>query len=207
MELVGDFNKQIEEMVIRGAAIVLSKLELDEWTGDYYYLPMVGVKWKKKWLQVCLDALPRQGDYPSLNDCLLKGPDRFVDNLLLVIVGFRNGRVGAVADIFKFHNQVYLPEVETHMQRFLWRNMRKDDESRVYAMRVNNFWVKPANCIATCAIHRSADHFAEKYLIESREMKEQTYIDDQLVAATYSETIGLKTERLDEIAEHAGMPK
>ena len=37
-------------------------------------------------------------------------------------------------------------------------------------------------------------------------MKCQTYIDDELVAANSKEHALLKTSRLDEICEHAGMP-
>ena len=157
-ELAEDFCKQIEDMVSRGAATVLSEEQLSAWEGDYYYLPLVGVKGKKKWLRLCFDASRRQGGFPSMNDCLHKGPDRFLNNLLSVVIGFRNGRVGCAADISKFHNQVYLEEEDVHMQRFLWRQMRTMEHPLTYAVKVNNFGVKPANCIATSALHKSADH-------------------------------------------------
>ena len=205
-KLAEEFNRQIEAMVERGAAVVLTEEEIREWDGDYHLLPMVAVQNPKKWLRVCFDASRRRGKNPSLNDCLLKGPDRFINNILSVIIGFRNGRVGAVADIAKFYNQVHLTQADMHMQRFLWRNMDKDVAPTVYAVRVNNFGVKPSGCIATCALHQSADMFSEVYPEESREMKEQTYVDDQLVAATDKEAIVEKTSKLDEIAEHAGMP-
>ena len=204
-ELANDFTQQIKEMVTRGAAVVLSQDDLDEWEGSYYYLPMVGVKGKKKWLRVCFDASRRQGKHPSLNDCLFKGPDAFMNDLLSVILGFRNGRVGAANDISKFHNQVHLSVQEMHMQRFLWRDMNQDAEPTTYAVPVNNFGVKPANCIATCALHRSADEFVEIYPEESQEMKDQTYVDDQLVAAKDNVHAVTKTNRLDEILAHAGM--
>ena len=85
-ELAEDFSRQIDDMVNRGVAVILSREALDEWKGDYYYLPMVGVKGKKKWLRVCFDASRKQCGCPSLNDCLMKGPDRFLINLLSVII-------------------------------------------------------------------------------------------------------------------------
>ena len=205
-ELADDFCRQIDEMVARGAAIILTEEDLASWNGDYHYLPMVGVKGRKKWLRVCFDAARKQGGFPSFNSCLLKGPDRFLNNLLSVIVGFRNGRVGAAADISKFHNRVRLIEKDIHMQRFLWRGMNKDVEPQTYAVAVNNFGVKPANCIATCALHQSADIFAKKYPVESAELKNQTYVDDELVAACDMETLKVKTQRMDEILNHADMP-
>ena len=203
-ELAHDFCQQIKDMVARGAAIIMTDEAVQEWEGDYHYLPLVGVKGKKS-LRVCHDAARRQGGYPSMNDCLRKGPDRFLNNLLGVQICFRNGRVGCVADIAKFHNQVYLEEEDTHMQRFLWREMEVSEKPKVYAVRVNNFGVKPANAIATVALHKSADEFKEIYPVEAAELKSQTYIDDELMAAEDKAKAVVKTSHVDEILSHAGM--
>ena len=205
-ELANDFCQQIDDMVARGAAVILSEEELADWEGDYHYLPMVGVKGKKKWLRVCFDAARRQGGSPCFNSCLYKGPDCFMNNLLSVITGFRNGRVAAAADISKFHNRIRLIDKDVHMQRFLWRKMKTDEEPQTYAVAVNNFGVKPANCIATCALHQSADVFKEVYPVESEELKIQTYVDDEMVADKDMESLVQKTQRLDEITDHANMP-
>ena len=203
--LAEEFCSQVEDMLKRGVAIVLTDDDVASWKGDYYFLPMIAVKSKKS-LRVCFDASRRQGGYPSLNDCLRKGPDRFMNDLLSVQLCFRNGRVGCVADIAKFHNQVYLEDVDVHMQRFLWRSMKANETPTVMAVRVNNFGVTAANCIATLGLYRSADEHKEVYPIESEEIKTQTYIDDDLIAANDREHALLKTSRHDEILKHAGMP-
>ena len=46
----------------------------------------------------------------------------------------------------------------------------------------------------------------EVYPVESREIKYQTYIDDELTAAVNKDEAMLKTRRMDEICDHAGMP-
>ena len=204
-ELAQDFCKQIEDMVARGAAVILTDEEISAWEGDYYYLSLVGIKGKKKWLRICFDASRKQGGCVSMNDCLYKGPDRFMNNLLSVCLGFRNGRVAAAADLSKFHNQVKLVPADVHMQRFLWRGMRTDEAPQTLAVAVNNFGVKPANCIATLALHKSAEIFEDKYPEASHDIKEQTYIDDELVAAENDAALHLKTEQMDEITTHAGM--
>ena len=84
--------------------------------------------------------------------------------------------------------------------------MQTSDPPLTYAVTVNNFGVKPANTIATCALHKSADAYAEIYPVESEEIKNQTYIDDALVAAPNHQAGIVKTSRLDEICDHAGMP-
>ena len=98
-----------------------------------------------------------------MNDCLYKGPDRFMNNLLSVSLGFRNGLVAAAADLSKFHNQVRLVPEDIHMQRFLWRDLRVNEPPLTYAVTRNNFGVTAANCIATSALHKSADMFKEVY--------------------------------------------
>ena len=100
---------------------LLSEEQLKSWEGEFHYLPIVAVKGKKS-MRLCFDAARRQCGSPSMNDCLCTGPDRFLNNLLAVILGFRNGRVECVADIRKFHNQVHLFPEDIHMQRFLWND-------------------------------------------------------------------------------------
>ena len=59
-----EYKEQIRNMVDRGAAILLSEEELEAWSGDYYYLPIVGVKSKNKPLRVCFDAARKQCGSP-----------------------------------------------------------------------------------------------------------------------------------------------
>ena len=129
-----------------------------------------------------------------------------MNDLLSVLLAFRNGRIGCAGDIKKFHNQVHLMEEDMHMQRFLWRFMERDKEPQHFAIPVVNFGVKPANCIATCALRSSADKFVSVYPVESEEVKTQTYIDDQLTAVVSKEEAVVKTQRWDEICAHASMP-
>ena len=151
------------------------------------------------------DASRKQGGRLSTSDCLHKGPDRFMNNLLSVCLGFRNGRVAAAADLSKFHNQVRLVPADIHMQRFLWRGMQREEPPKTLAVIVNNFGLKPANCIATCALHKSADVFSNDYPEASQAIKEQTYIDDELVADEKTTRLHRKTDQMDEITAHAGM--
>ena len=67
------YCKQIDEMVERGVAVILTPEQLENWQGDYYYLPIVGVVQKKATfsLRVCFDASRQQGGFSSLKDCFL----------------------------------------------------------------------------------------------------------------------------------------
>ena len=204
-ELAEAYCQQIRAMVERGAAVELSQEELQSWEGDYYYLPVLGVV-KDGELRVVFDASRKQCGFPCMNDCIMKGPECFMNNLGSVLLGFRNGRVAAVADICKFHNQVHLDKKDVHMQRFLWRDMQTGDAPKTYAVTCNNFGVRCANCIATSALHKSADRFNEIYPVESQYIKDQTYVDDELAAAPNMDELRTITSRLDEICQHASMP-
>ena len=59
--------------------------------------------------------------------------------------------------------------------------MNTDIPPNIYAVPVNNFGVTSANCIATCALHKSADRFADVYPEESADVKDQSYIDDKRI--------------------------
>ena len=84
--------------------------------------------------------------------------------------------------------------------------MESDKPPLTYAVVVNNFGVSSAGCIATSALHKSADAFSEVYPTESQEIKDQIYVDDELMAALSMAQAREKTSRLDEICDHAGMP-
>ena len=76
----------------------------------------------------------------------------------------------------------------------------------MYVVRVNNFGVVSANCIAKVTLHKSADAFKDVYPLETEELKNQTYIDDELMANLNKELALMKTARIDEISAYAGMP-
>ena len=143
---------QIQAMIDRGAAVILSEDDISKWEGAYYYLALVGIKGEKKWPR--FDASKKQVGRLSMNDYSYKGPDRVMNNLLSVCLGFRNGRVAAAADLSQCHNQVRLVPADVHMQRFLWGGMHKEEPPKTLAVIVNIFCLKPANCIATCALHK-----------------------------------------------------
>ena len=111
-----------------------------------------------------------------MNDCLYKGADRFMNNLLTVCLAFRTGHVAAAVDLSKFHNQVRLVPTDVHIQRFLRRKMQKEEPKKTLAVIVNNFGLKPANCIAICALHKSAVVFINNYSAARQVIKEQIYI-------------------------------
>ena len=113
-----------------------------------------------------------------MNQILAKGPDRFLNNLAGVIIGFRNGRVAAKGDVRKMYNAVVLEEEDCYVQCFLWRDMDDKKAPNTYQVTVNNIGVKPAGAIATTALYKSCDWFENDFPEVVVQLKNQSYVDD-----------------------------
>ena len=110
---------------------------------------------------------PQPPNNSCLNACLAKGPDNYVNNLVGVLVSFRVGRVAAKGDLKKFYNCIALTEEDSHCQRFLWRDMKKNEPPQIYRGTANNIGIKPSGCVVTSALELTCDMFTEKYPVVS----------------------------------------
>ena len=66
-------------------------------------------------------------DGVSLNDKLLTGPG-LLNNLVGILMRFRTGKIGVMADIEQMFHQVGVCEEDRDSLRFLWRDL--DDTRR-----------------------------------------------------------------------------
>ena len=151
------YNQQIQDMISRGVARVVPMEELSDYSGHVNYLPHLAALNPRSQsipVRICFDASRSQGGAPSLNNILAKGPDRFLNNLAGVIIGFRNGRVASKGDVKKMYNCVRLVKEDAFMQCFLWRNLDVEQQPQTYQVLVNNIGVKPAGAIATLSLLR-----------------------------------------------------
>ena len=98
------YQAQIDDMIGRGVARLVTGEELTSYRGHVNYLPHLAVvnpKSESTPVRICFDASRARGGGPSLNKVLAKGPDRFINNLAAVIVRFRNGVVAVKGDVKK----------------------------------------------------------------------------------------------------------
>ena len=89
-DLAEEITEVVVGMVDRGAVVLLSEEEVNTCEGDYYYLPLVAAMGKRS-LRVCFDGSRKQCGCESINYHLCKGPDRFMNDLLSVLLAFQNG--------------------------------------------------------------------------------------------------------------------
>ena len=118
------YSMQVKDMVDRGAARKLTPEEVEAWDGVVHYIPHLVVEnpaSQSTPVRLVFDGSRPQGpEKVSLNDCLAKGPDNYINNLCGVLLGFRTEPEAAKGDIKKFYNATRLVEEDTHCQRFLW---------------------------------------------------------------------------------------
>ena len=130
------YDEVISQYVANNWATPLSEEDLKADTKPVYYLPHHGVyrpNKKSTPLRVVFDpASPSNG--VSLNSFLFKGPG-LIGKLLGVLLRFREEQVAFSGDISKMFLQILLPKEDTHVHRFLWRNLDTTREPTTYALQ------------------------------------------------------------------------
>lgn len=110
------------------------------------YLPHHGVFREDKTTTKCrivFDGSARTPDVVSLNSCLLKGPNLQPD-LGQVLIRFRSHRIVLMTDILKMFLQIGLKREDQNTHRFLWRDMKEDEEPKICCMKRVTFGDTPS---------------------------------------------------------------
>ena len=102
------------------------------------------------------------------------------------------------------YNCVLLDENDCYVQCFLWRSLDKTRDPDTYQVVVNNIGVKPAGCIASLALYKTADRFKEQCPVTSLQLKENSYVDDLGLTGNTLEEIKLRVEEADKILDSGG---
>ncbi|XP_065152486.1 uncharacterized protein [Paramisgurnus dabryanus] len=199
------YGEQIREMVSRGAAIKLTKEEVEGWNGPIWYISHlvapnphssstpVRIVWNSS----------QEFKGLSLNNLLHKGPD-VLNPIRGVLLRFRSRLYAALGDVKKMYNSVWLKDEEVHLHRFLWRD-NPEDEISVFAIVRVNIGDKPAGCIAQVAMRETANLPQFTSMVEEhRILTEDCYVDDILTSHDDLQTLIRMTEGVEEILKAGG---
>lgn len=173
------YDSQIQDMIDRNVARKLSKKEMEEWTGPLFYISHLAVenpKSKSTPVRIVFNSSQKFKGF-SLNGMLAKGPDAYLNNILGILLRWRENYVGIAADIRKMYNSIFVEEIEQHCHRFLWRNM-DDREPDVYVIMRVNMGDKPAGAISAEALYKTASMFRETNPDVAQLLLGSTYVDD-----------------------------
>ena len=182
-ELAKKYQDVISDYVAKGHARKMTPEEAKITSSKMWYLPHHAVLNPNKpgKVRVVFDAASRF-DGVSLNDKLLTGPD-LLNNLVGILIRFRSGKIGVMADVEQMFHQVGVCEEDRDSLRFLWRDLdetRKPDE---YQMTVHVFGAVDSPCCANYALQRAAldqqGKFSEDAILA---VKRNFYVDDLLTS-------------------------
>ena len=172
------YQKQMEDMVDRGVARKLSQKEIQEWSGPKFYishLAVVNTRSHSTPVRIVFNSSQVcQG--MSLNSVL--GPDCYINNLIGILLRWREEQVALVGDIRKMFLSIHLKPLEQHCHRFLWRDLKTDQEPDLYVMTRVNMGDTPAPAISTEAVYKTADMFKTDSPKAADLLKSSSYVDD-----------------------------
>ena len=153
-----DYKAFMEEMMKNGYAEEVQEEVPNK--GHIWYLPHHGVRHPQKpeKLRVVFDCAAKFHDI-SLNDKLLQGPD-LTNDLLDVLMRFRDGHVAFTADVEAMFYQVSVPREDRDFLRFLWwPNGDLEMRPKTFRMTVHLFGACSSPSCASYALQRTAkDH-------------------------------------------------
>ena len=145
------YQQQMEDMVERNVARKLTREDINNWKGPVFYishLAVVNTKSHSTPVRIVFNySQVFQG--VSLNSYLAKGPDSYMNNLLGIVLRWREEQEAVVGDIKKMFNSVLLKPLEQHCHRFLWRDLDSTRDPDVYVIQRVNMGDKPAPAIST----------------------------------------------------------
>ena len=137
----------------------LDKEELVRYNGPIFYIchhAVVKPECKSTPIRIVFNSSASfQGH--GLNDYLAKGSD-MLNELLQVLLRFREGKIGIVGDIAKMYHSINITKFDQMTHCFLWRNFECKHPPDIYAITVVNFGDRPSATIAMCAMQKNSKY-------------------------------------------------
>ena len=199
------YKSQIEDMLERGVCRKVSKEELNEYEGPKYYIAHHAVMKPSSKSTPCRIVFNSSANYKGhiLNDYFAKGPD-LLNNLLEVLLRFREERIGLAGDISKMFHSVSIPLHDKMTHLFLWRNFEAEREPDTYAITAVNFGDKPSAAIAIVALQKTANFGIEKYPEAAKSIADNSYMDDIIDSTQTPKKAHTLTKDINDILRQGG---
>ena len=170
----------MKDMEDRQVARKLTPQELKEWKGPVFYiahLAVVNPRSNSTPVRIVFNSSQSHRGV-SLNSCLAKGPDAYINNLIGILLRWREEYVAFVGDLKKMFNSVHLKSLEQHCHRFLWRDMDTERQPDIYVMERVNMGDSPAPAISTEAVYKTANLFKDESPEAAEMLKKSSYVGD-----------------------------
>ena len=175
------YDLQVNDMINRGIAKKLTSQELSSYQGPVHYIPhheVMKPDSKSTPIRIVFNSSSSYMGH-KLNDYWAKGPN-MMNDLLGVLVRFRQGYVAMANDIAKMYNTVRLSPLDQSTHRFLWRNFDQSKPPDHYQLSAVTFGDKPSGAIALVALQKTAELGKTEYPEAADVILKNSYVDDIL---------------------------
>ena len=198
-----EYKRFMTEVLEKGYAEKVPMEQLHRKDGQVWHIPHHGVYHQQKGkLRVVFDCAASFKD-TSLNQELLQGPN-LTNNLIGVLLRFRQEQIAFMADIESMFYRVQVQEHHRDFLRFLW--WPGGDTSKpleTYRMNVHLFGAVSSPSIANFALRQTAEDNCHRYDREvTQTIRNTFYVDDCLMStATVEEAIKLISDLREACAQ------
>ena len=174
------YQNQINDMVQRKVARLISEEELGTYPGKKFYIAhhdILSPNSVSTPMRVVFNSKAKVKGGVSLNDCLAKGPC-LLNQLLGILLRFRLEQFAFIGDIRKMYHSIDIPLTDQMTHLFLWRDLKENQRPKTYAITAVNMGDRPAAAIAQTALRMTAEEAESEYPEASRLIIENSYMDD-----------------------------
>ena len=170
------YNDVIQEQLSRGFIERVNNPDLTN--GECHYIPHHAVLKDSNTtpLRIVYDCSFKQGEQPSLNDCLQPGPP-LLNDLTGILLRFRLHKYAIATDIEKAFLHVNLDQADRDATRFYWLSNTDDPESEfiVYRFKSVMFGATSSPFILNATLNK---HLTQSTDQISLDMLRNLYVDD-----------------------------
>lgn len=197
------YKDAVEDYIAQGHA---RKVSLHQVPRSVWYLPHHPVihPQKPEKTRVVFDCAAKFRN-TSLNEQLLQGPD-LTNNLVGVLLRFRQEQIGLTADIEKMFHQVRVSPQDTCALSFLWwpgGDLSKEAED--HEMLVHLFGAKSSPSCASFALKKTAEDNKTDFDVETIDtVNRNFYVDDCVKSVATTEEAVRLVEQLPELLSRGG---
>lgn len=129
-------------------------------------------------VRVVFDGSAKTSTGKSLNDSLLVGPV-VQDDILTIVVRFRQFPVALVADAEKMYRQVWMHPADRRLQRIVFR-FDNNQPIKVFELATVTYGLAPSSFLATRTLLQLVEDEGATYPNASRAIKKNVYVDDYI---------------------------
>ena len=178
-----EYNNIITEQLSKGIIEVVPNPDIPIRQSSVHYLPHHAVIRQNKLttkVRIVYDGSAKSTpSSPSINDCLMTGPN-MIPKLFNILVKFRWNLIAVTADIEKAFLMIGIHLSDRDMLRFLWLKHPDKDDSELAHFRFTRlvFGLRPSPAILSCIISHHLKGYSEKYPKLVQSIENSLYVDD-----------------------------